>query len=242
MPIFIENGDPVAMPSPHDPASWQAFTRLITARRSTRGYLPKPVERSLIEEILTLASRSPSGTNTQPWRVHVVTGDALDRVVQAVCAAYDAEPGRCDSVIYSNLDGEPYLSRKRTLGKAMYGLMGIGKGDTAAMLAQRRRNFEFFGAPVGLFITVDKALGVGSWLDTGMFMQSLMLAAKARGLDTCPQGFWVQYESVVAQAIGLPENERLVSGIALGYADPSAPENALNTERATLNEFAVIHE
>ena len=230
------------MPAPYEPATWQAFSQLINARRSTRGYLPKPVERSLIEEILTLAARSPSGTNTQPWRVHVLTGDALDRVVQAVCAAYDDEPNRCDSVIYSNLDGEPYLSRKRTLGKAMYGLMGFGKGDTAAMLAQRRRNFEFFGAPVGLLITVDNGIGVGSWLDTGMFMQSLMLAAKARGLDTCPQGFWVQYESVVAQAIGLPENERLVSGIALGYADPSAPENALNTERAALNEFAVIHE
>ncbi len=242
MPVFTDNGESAAMPAPHDPTTWQAFSQLINARRSMRGYLPKPVERSLIEEILTVASRSPSGTNTQPWRVHVLTGDALDRVVQTVCTAYDAEPNRCDSVIYSNLDGEPYLSRKRSLGKAMYGLMGIVKGDTDAMLAQRRRNFEFFGAPVGIFVTVDKALGVGSWLDTGMFMQSLMLAAKARGLDTCPQGFWVQYESVVAQAVGLPENERLVSGIALGYADPSVPENALRSERAALDEFAVIHD
>lgn len=230
------------MTAANDSAAWNAFSQLINARRSTRGYLPKPVERPLVEEILALAARSPSGTNTQPWRIHVLTGDALERVVQAVCAAYDAEPNRCDSVIYSNLDGEPYLSRKRTLGKAMYGLMGIGKGDTAAMLAQRRRNFEFFGAPVGLIVTVDKSLNVGSWLDTGMFMQSLMLAAKAKGLDTCPQGFWVQYESVVAQAIGLPENERVVSGIALGYADPNVPENALRSERATVNEFAVIHE
>lgn len=230
------------MSASHDPAAWQAFSQLINARRSMRGYLPKPVDRHVIEEILSLAARSPSGTNTQPWRVHVLTGEALDRVVQAVCTAYDAEPGRCDTVIYSNLDGEPYLSRKRTLGKAMYSLMGIGKGDTEAMLAQRRRNFEFFGAPAGVFVTIDKTLGYGSWLDTGMFMQSLMLAAKAKGLDTCPQGFWVHYESVIAQAIGWPENERLVSGIALGYADPDAPGNALRSERAALAEFAVIHE
>ena len=224
------------------PLTWQSFSQLINARHSVRGYLPTPVDRGLIEEILSLAARSPSGTNTQPWRVHVLTGEALDRVVQAVCAAYDAEPARCDSVIYSNLDGDPYLSRKRTLGKAMYSLMGIGKGDTAAMLAQRRRNFQFFGAPVGIFVTVDKTLGCGSWLDTGMFMQSLMLAAKAKGLDTCPQGFWVHYESAIAKAVGWPKNERLVSGIALGYADPTIPENALRSERAPLTEFAVIHE
>lgn len=230
------------MTSPDDTAAWRAFKQLINARSSIRGYLPKPVQRPLIEEILSLATRSPSGTNTQPWRVHVLIGDALRRVVQTVCAAYDAEPGRCDTVIYPNLDREPYLSRKRTLGKAMYSLMGIGKGDTAAMLAQRRRNFEFFGAPVGLFVTIDKQLGYGSWMDIGMFMQSLMLAAKAKGLDTCPQGFWVHYESVIAEAVGWPDNERLVSGIALGYADPDVPENTLRTERATLAEFAVIHE
>ena len=230
------------MTAPHDTAAWQAFSQLINARSSIRGYLPTPVERPLIEEILKLAARSPSGTNTQPWRVHVFTGEALQRIVQTVCAAYDAEPNRCDTVIYPNLDGEPYLSRKRTLGKAMYSLMGIGKGDTAAMLAQRRRNFEFFGAPVGILVTVDKELGCGSWMDTGMFMQSLMLAAKAKGLDTCPQGFWVHYESVIAKAVGWPENERLVSGISLGYADPAVPENALHSERAALAEFAVIHE
>jgi nitroreductase len=230
------------MTAPDDTAAWRAFNQLINARSSIRGYLPKPVERPLIEEILSLAAHSPSGTNTQPWRVHVLTGDALRRVVQAVCAAYDAEPGRCDTVIYPNLDREPYLSRKRALGKAMYSLMGIGKGDAAAMLAQRRRNFEFFGAPVGLFVTIDKQLGYGSWMDSGMFMQSLMLAAKAKGLDTCPQGFWVHYESIIAQAVGWSDNERLVSGIALGYADPAVPENTLRSERATLAEFAVIHE
>jgi len=226
----------------HDPVRWQTVTQNIAARHSVRGYLPTPVERHVLEEILRIASRSPSGTNTQPWHVHVVTGASRDRVVEAVCAAYDKDPEYCEETVYTNLNDDPYRSRKRTLGKAMYGLMGIGKGETAKMLAQQRRNFEFFGAPVGIFVTIDKALGYGSWLDTGMFMQTLMLAAKARGLDTCPQGFWVHYESVVAKAVGLPENERLVSGISLGYQDESVPENALHSERMPLEEFAVFHE
>lgn len=230
------------MASPHDPAVFQTVSKNIAARHSVRGYLPTPVERSVIEEILRVASRSPSGTNTQPWHVHVVTGATRHRVVWEACAAYDRDPQRCDESIYCNLDGEPYRSRKRSLGKAMYALMGIGKGETEKMIAQRRRNFEFFGAPVGIFVTIEKRLCHGSWLDTGMFMQSLMLAAKAYGLDTCPQGFWVHYESVVARVVGWPENERLASGIALGYSDESLPENTLHTERAPLAEFAVFHE
>ena len=230
------------MPGPHDPVAWQTVSQNIAARHSVRGYLPTPVERSVIEEILRIASRSPSGTNTQPWHVHVVTGATRERVVREACAAYDRDPHRCDESIYCNLDGEPYRSRKRALGKAMYALMGIAKGETAKMIAQRRRNFEFFVAPVGIFVTIEKTLGHGSWLDTGMFMQSLMLAAKAYGLDTCPQGFWVHYESVVARILGWPENERLASGIALGHADKSLPENTLRTERAPLEEFAVFHD
>ncbi len=230
------------MASTPNPAVWETVSQNITARHSVRGYLPTPVENSVLEEILRIASRSPSGTNTQPWHVHIVTGASRDRVIRNVCAAFDSTPHRCDETIYRHLDEEPYRSRKRSLGKALYGLMGIHKGETEKMLAQQRRNFEFFGAPVGLFVTIDKALGYGSWLDTGMFMQSLMLAAKARGLDTCSQGFWVNFESVVARVVGWPESERLVSGIALGYADDSFPENALSSERVVLEEFAIFHE
>ena len=230
------------MASPHDPAVWQTVSQIIAARHSVRGYLPTPVDRPVIQEILRIASRAPSGTNTQPWHVHVVTGATRDRVVQEACAAYDRDPQHCDESIYCHLHGEPYRSRKRALGKAMYALMGIGKGETAKMIAQRRRNFEFFGAPVGIFVTIEKTLCHGSWLDTGMFMQSLMLAANAYGLGTCPQGFWVHYESVVARVVGWPENERLASGIALGYSDESLPENTLHTEHAPLAEFAVFHE
>ena len=225
----------------NDSAVWQTVCRNIEVRHSVRGYVPTPVPRSVVEEILRVAARSPSGTNTQPWHVHVVSGESRARVAHAVCTAFDIDPQRSDQAIYTHLDDEPYRSRKRALGKAMYGLMGIGKDENEKMLAQQRRNFEFFGAPVGLFVTIDKALGCGSWLDTGMFVQSLMLAAKACGLDTCAQGFWVHYEAVVAQVVGWPESERLVCGMALGYADESLPENALRSERMALEDFAVFH-
>jgi len=227
------------------PAVVDVVDEVMFGRHSIRAYLPTPVPQTLVADILRIASRAPSGTNTQPWRVHVLSGSVRDRVVAAACAAHDRDPAHCDPdyrEVYRHLDGEPYLSRKRALGKAMYGLMGIGKGETDKMAAQRRRNFEFFGAPVGLMVTIDRALGYGSWMDTGMFMQNVMLAARARGLDTCPQAFWVQYESVVAKTIGWPDSQRLVSGICLGYADPSVPENRLISERAPVEEFAVFHE
>ncbi len=233
------------MTQPLDPAIWKAVCQTVDARHSVRSYLPTQVPREVIEEILCVASRSPSGTNTQPWHVYVVSGAARARVVNAVCAAYDADPDRVEESyrdVYCNLNGEPYLTRKKRLGKAMYGLMGIGIGEREKMHAQRRRNFELFGAPVGIFVTVDKAVGHGSWMDAGMFMQTVMVVAKAYGLDTCPQAFWVQYESVVKSAIGWPDDQRLVSGICLGYVDDSAPENKLRSERAPVEEFAVFQE
>lgn len=222
----------------------EAVDEVMAGRHSIRAYLPTPVERPVIEDILRIAARAPSGTNTQPWHVYVITGAALDRLLAAVCKVYDADPDHHEETyedVYSGRNLEPYLSRKRALGKALYGLMGIAKGDTAAMLAQRRRNFRFFDAPVGLLFTIDRSFGHGSWMDCGMFLQSVMLAARARGLDTCPQAYWVEYESVVAKEIGWPENQRLISGMALGYADPAAPENRLVSERAGLEEFVFFH-
>ncbi len=226
--------------------SWvEAVDEVMASRHSIRAYLPKPVERSLIEDILRIAARAPSGTNTQPWHVHVVTGESLKRLIATVQKVYDVDPDHHETTyddVYPGRNQEPYLTRKRALGKALYGLMDIAKGDMAAMLAQRRRNFQFFDAPVGLLVTIDRSFGHGSWMDCGMFMQSVMLAARARGLDTCPQAYWVEYEAVVAKEIRWPENQRLVSGIALGYADPDAPENRLVSERAPLEEFVVFHE
>ena len=214
----------------------------VASRRSVRAFLPDPVPREAIERILGLAARAPSGTNIQPWRVHVLTSAARDGLVEAVCRAFDAgEAGEAEYDYYPKEFFEPYLSRRRKVGWDLYGLLGIAKGDKAAMRAQQRRNFEFFGAPVGLMVTIDRRLGRGSWLDCGMFMQNLMLAARAEGLDTCAQAAWIAYHRIVAEKLGLHEEEMLVCGMALGRADPAAPENGLKTERAQVSEFAVFH-
>lgn len=221
-----------------------ATDRVMHERHSVRAFLDTPVPRPLIEEILAVASRAPSGTNTQPWNVHVLTGPALQRLIAAVCSVFDADPEHGEAgyeEVYLRRYDEPQQSRRRSLGKALYALMGIAKDDIPAMLAQRRRNFLFFGAPVGLFFTLDRRFGRGSWMDMGMLMQNVMLASRARGVDTCPQAYWVDYESVVAREVGWPEHQRLACGMALGYADPEAPENRLVSERAGLEEFVTFH-
>lgn len=216
----------------------------MAGRHSVRAYLPREVPRRLIDEVLAIASRAPSGTNLQPWRVHVVTGETRQRLVAAVCAAYDASaPGHtAEYNYYPARFFEPYLARRRKIGWGLYGLLGIGKGDAPRMRAQLRRNYEFFGAPVGLIFSIDRRMGQGSWLDYGMFLQSVMLAAHARGLDTCPQVSWLDYHRIIADVLDFGQEEQLVCGMALGYADPAAIENSLRTERARLDEFVVFHE
>ncbi len=208
-----------------------------------RAFLPTPIARATIEDILTVARRAPSGTNLQPWRVHVLSGAARQRLVDAVCAAYDAdEPGHepeCD--YYPAEFFEPYLSRRRAIGLGLYGLLGIAKGDAARMRAQMRRNYEFFGAPVGLIFSIDRRMGRGGWLDYGTFLQNVMLAAGARGLDTCPQVAWLPYHRIIAGQLGFAAQEQLVCGMCVGHADPDAVENTLATARAALDEFVVFH-
>ncbi len=222
----------------------ESFLQLIESRHSIRAFLPEPVPRHTIENILATAARAPSGTNTQPWHVHVLTGKARDRMVRAVCHAFDhaADEHQYEYDYYPTEFFEPYLSRRRAVGFALYGLLGIAKGDRAAMQAQHRRNYEFFGAPVGLMFTIDRRLGKGSWLDYGGFLQNVMLAARAFGYDTCPQAAWVQFHRVVGAQLVLPNNEQLVCGMALGRADLAAPENSLVSERAALAEFVQFHE
>lgn len=219
-----------------------AVDATMRSRRSIRAFLPTPVPRETIEAILDAAARAPSGTNTQPWKVYVLIGAARDALCDAVCAVYDDPQARATHTepydYYPRQWASPYIDRRRKVGWDLYGLLGIGKLDKIARHAQHRRNFRLFDAPVGLMFTIDKVLAQGSWLDFGMFLQGVMLAARARGLDTCPQAAWTTYHRVVMPHLGAGEHEMLVCGMALGYADPSAIENTLVTERESVAGFA----
>lgn len=221
-----------------------AVDTVMAGRHAVRAFLPTPVARTTVEDIIAVARRAPSGTNLQPWRVHVLSGAARQRLVDAVCAAYDSdEAGHAPEYDYYPAEFfEPYLARRRAIGLGLYGLLGIGKGDAGRMRAQMRRNYEFFGAPVGLIFSIDRRMGRGSWLDYGTFLQNVMLAAKARGLDTCPQVAWLPYHRIIAEHLGFGAEEQLVCGICLGHADPDAVENTLATARAPLEEFVVFHD
>jgi nitroreductase len=217
----------------------------ITSRRSIRAFLPTPVPRAEIEAILAVASRAPSGTNTQPWKVHVLTGEPKSRLSDAILGAY-----RDPAVAATHLEEwdyyprewvPPYVERRRKVGWDLYGLFGITKGDRARMHAQHGRNYAFFDAPVGLVFTIDRIMRQGSYLDYGMFLENVMVAARARGLDTCPQAAFMQFHRIIAEQLSLPPAETVVCGMSLGYADMSRPENTLQTEREPVAAFAKFH-
>ncbi|MEO7055818.1 MAG: nitroreductase [Caldimonas sp.] len=214
----------------------------ITSRRSIRAFLPEPVPQETIEAILAVASRSPSGTNTQPWQVYVLTGARLAALSRRIVAAYDDPVERAahteEYAYYPTEWRTPFIERRRKVGWDLYSLLGIAKTDKARMHAQHRRNYEFFGAPVGLLFTIDRVMRQGSWLDFGMFLENVMVAARGRGLDTCPQAAFTQFHRIIVDEIGAPENEQFVCGMSLGHADPAAVENTLVTEREPVGHFA----
>ena len=214
----------------------------IITRRSVRAFLDTPVPRDVVNEILAVASRAPSGTNAQPWRVYVLTGDAKVKLSADVLAAYD-DPQRDSKYreeypYYPREWVAPYIDRRRKVGWDLYSLLQISREDKARMHAQHSRNFTFFGAPVGMIFTIDRILELGSWLDYGMFLQSIMVAARARGLDTCPQAAFTQFHAVIGNHLRLPADEMVVCGMAPGHADPAAIENTLSTEREPVSGFA----
>ncbi|MEB2871248.1 nitroreductase [Pseudomonas rhizosphaerae] len=223
----------------------QAVDWAITSRRSIRAFLPDPVAHEDVVSILDVARFCATGVNMQPWRVHVVTGDMKLRLSNAI-ADIDNNPAYADTLLdpYQYYPREwvtPYLDRKKKVGWELYGLLGIAKGDKQRMHEQHGRNYRFFDAPVGLLFTIDRVLQHGSLLDYGMFLQSVMVAARARGLHTCPQAAFLKYHHVIAEVLGIPDEHMLVCGMSLGYADDSSVENDLVTEREAVSTFTTFH-
>ena len=215
----------------------------ITSRRSIRAFLPDAIPTKLLHTLLRAASRAPSGSNIQPWKVHVVSGQSRHDLSAALLKAFYAQtPNQCEYQYYPQTWREPYLARRRENGWSLYNILGIQKGDKESMQRQHARNFEFFDAPVVLFITLDNDMEQGSWLDTGMFIQNIMIAARGLGLHTCPQVALVNYPDIVKQHLAIAADQTLVCGISLGYEDTSDPVNSLQTTRVPLEEFVIFHE
>ncbi len=217
----------------------------IETRFSARAFLPRPVPRETIERLLEVASRAPSGTNTQPWKVYVLQGASRDSLVEKVCAAHDAihaDPALASEYheaydYYPDQWVSPYIDRRRENGWSLYGLLGIAKGEKDKMHAQHQRNFRFFDAPVGLMFTLDRVMGRGSLVDYGMFLQNLMVAARAHGLHTCPQAAWNGFARIILPHIGAGEKEMLVCGMSLGWLDESHKVNGFHTPREPVAGF-----
>jgi nitroreductase len=213
----------------------------MASRRSIRSYLPTPVEKPLLEEILAVASRAPSGTNIQPWKVYALAGADKRGLSSAIQSVFnDPELMKQATDEYSYYPSQwvsPYIERRRKVGWDLYGLLGIGKTDKDRMRVQHAKNYDFFDAPVGLMFTIDRMMTQGGWLDCGMFLQNIMLAARARGLHTCPQAAFTQFHKTITDYLQCPANEMLICGMSLGYANPDAIENSLVTEREPVSGF-----
>jgi nitroreductase len=213
----------------------------VRSRRSVRAYKPDPVPIETLREIVEVARHAPSGSNLQPWHVHVLRSATLQRVSSALKQAFDhREPSTRDYKYYTDPVYEPYLARKRQCGWGLYGTLGVARGDRENSKLHQARNYDFFGAPVGLVYTIDRKLEIGSWLDYGMFLQTIMLAARARGLHTCPQAAIANYPDIIRRELQISSGRIVICGMALGYADASAIVNTFQPPRIALDDYAVF--
>lgn len=220
------------------------FAEILRSRRSIRRFLPTPVPRETVLALLDLAATAPSGVNTQPWQVHVLTGGSLVRLTDVLLAEYEnpSFEHQGEYGYYPAQWFEPYLSRRRATGLGLYSLLQIDKKDTARMREQWARNYRFFDAPVGLIFTLHRQLGQGSLIDYGGFLQTLMLAARAHGLDSCVQAAFCEYHPLIRRELSIPDDQMIVCGMSLGYADPEAPENCFNPGREAASSFTRFHD
>jgi nitroreductase len=217
-------------------------TDALTKRKSIRAFLDTPVSAQAVTRLVETAQRAPSGGNVQPWQVVAVTGAAKDAVVetalQALIANPDGEEG--DYPIYPEKLHEPYRSRRYDIGERLYASINIAREDKAARQQQMLKNFGFFGAPVGLFIVIDRRMGHGQWAHVGMFMQSLALAAVDAGLGTCMQEAWARVRESVRSALGIGPDHVVYCAIALGFPDEAAPINQMESPRAPMGEVLTL--
>ena len=214
----------------------------IASRKTIRAFKSDPVSRETVESILAAASRAPSGGNLQPWKVYVLLGEARDELIRRVAERRKTKAlGEAPEYsIYPPALTEPYKTRRFRIGEAMYGALGIPREDKMARLAFFSKNWEFFGAPVGLIVTIDRQMQQGQWSDVGMFLQNVMLLAREHGLHTCPQEAWAVWHRIIREYLAVPENEMVFCGMGIGYADENHPVNALVSDRALLEEFVSV--
>ncbi|MDR2925455.1 MAG: nitroreductase [Azoarcus sp.] len=223
------------------PPVYGAVAETFRARHSTRRFLPTPVSRETIAELLELASRSPSGTNAQPWKVYALAGEAREALSAALLERFNQDAAETrEYAYYPDTWEEPWLTRRRKMGFALYELVGIPKGDQPRMKEQSGRNLLFFDAPVGLIFTLDRHLAQGMFLDYGIFIGHLLIAAQARGLASCMQTAFADYPETIHRHLGISAREIIVGGLALGHPDPNAPENRIVSEREPVESFATF--
>ena len=208
-------------------------------RRSTRRFKRDPITRACLERVLAYARRAPSGANLQPGHVRVLSGEPLARLSERLCTAFTQQDTRPEEYGYFPKQMPPHLkARQREVGYALYDSLGIERRDIPARMAQHRRNFQFFDAPVGMIITIERDMGEGCFMDLGMFVQSIFLAADGEGLATCGIGAMAKYPHIIRETLNIPDDELVVCGMALGYPDREAPENQFPTTRIPVSEFA----
>lgn len=225
------------------PHSAMTVAEAITGRQSIRAYRTDPVPRETILRILEIAGRAPSGSNMQPWKVRVLTGAAKEALSAELLRRHESgDDGNWEYAYYSDVWREPYLARRRKTGWELYGLLGIPKGDREASRKYQGLNFGFFGAPVGMIFTIDRELARGAWLDYGMFLQNIMIAARAEGLETCPQAAFCVFHDTIQRMLSIPEAEMVVCGMALGYADTEDKVNTFRTEREDVGAYVQFHD